>query len=218
MLNRDAGDEYERLLDLADAGSYHAGIDHCFSVLDNGDIDRGFWTLQIGLLYFLNFWERGELFEEAPRFVEQAVWLNPDDAEAHFWFGHVSEVSFKDVMLARREYETCLQLEPGHVLAHLSLAALNLPPEEAKQHIAEVLLVQPSNYRALMIEADICGRLRDDDGEIRALNTLLDRSAYEEPTGGIMNRYINTELNFSLLTSRIEKEARKRLAAFRRPR
>src|SRR5215207_4467381 len=138
-------DPIAKLLELAEDRAYHPAIDHCFSVLDDGgDIDRAFWTLQIGLLYFLNFWETGTLFEEAPRFTEKALWLDPSNADIHFWHGHVVEISFKDVMQAQGQYDDCLEIEPGHVYAHLAMADLNLmSPEVAKPHLEQVLSIQP---------------------------------------------------------------------------
>lgn len=213
--NDSVHDPITRLRSLAESRSYRDGVDLCFSMLDESEADRGFWTLQIALLYFLNFWERGELFEEAPRFAEKAARLSPDDADTRFWFGHISEVAFRDIAVARREYEAALRLRPDHALALLGLAETT-PPADALPLIEAALALQPGNYRALMMLADVHAKLGDEDAAALALSTLLDRAAYEEHGESIMDRYINTELNHSYLDERIATEAQRRLAAMRR--
>jgi tetratricopeptide (TPR) repeat protein len=210
---------YAELLELAEERAYQKGVDLCFSVLDDGaDIDRAFWTLHIGLLYFLNFWENGTLFEEAPRFTEKALWLDASRAEIHFWHGHVVEVSFKDVTQAASQYDDCLEIEPDHVYAHLAMATLNPAPEDAKAHLEQVLAQQPANFRALMLYADVCTRLDLGGAAIAAYEKVLESEPYFEHNRGIMNRYINTEMTFASLRSGVVRDAQKKLDALRRPR
>ena len=209
---------YEKLIELAEERRYQAGVDLCFSVLDDGEVDRAFWTLQTGLLYYLNFWENGTLFEEAPRFTEKAVWLNPASADNHFWHGHIVEVAFKDVMQASDQYANALEIDPGHVYAHLALGSSSLPPQEAKQHLEQVLSVQPRNLRALMLFADVCSRLDQGGAAIAAYEKVIDGEPFYERNRGIMNRYINTEMNFAALRDGVVADARKKLDALRRPR
>ncbi len=208
-------DTLRKLLDLAEAEKYEAAIDYCFSVLDEGDIDRGFWTLQIGLLYFLNYWNTGALFEEAPRFVEKAVWLSPHSPDAHFWFGWVSQIAFGDTLLARREYEECLELVPEHPYSHLALAGIGLPPSETKRHLERVLERQPENYRALMLYSAACADLGDIEAAQAALNRVLDCRPYVETGYGVMNHYINDVFNGSWRQDEIADEARKKLDELR---
>jgi tetratricopeptide (TPR) repeat protein len=212
-------EDYEQLLGLAEDRQYHKGIDLCFSVLDDGgEVDRAFWTLQIGLLYFLNFWENGVLFEEAPRFTEKALWLDASRADMHFWHGHIVEISFKDATQAESQYDDALEIDPGHVYAHLGMATLSLDPETVKQHIEKVLVAQPTNYRALMVMADTCTKLDLGGAAIAAYQKVIDSEPFFEHNRGIMNRYINTEMNFAMLRQGVVKDAQKKLDALRRPR
>ncbi|MGE0057378.1 MAG: tetratricopeptide repeat protein [Dehalococcoidia bacterium] len=210
---------YAELLELAEDRAYQKGVDLCFSVLDDGgEIDRAFWTLHIGLLYFLNFWENGTLFEEAPRFTEKALWLDATRSEIHFWHGHVVEISFKDYTQAQDQYDDCLEIEPDHVYAHLAMATLNLPPETAKSHLEQILAQQPNNYRALMLYADACTKLDLGGAAIAAYEKVIESEPYFEHSRGIMNRYINTEMTFASLRAGVVKDAQKKLDALRRPR
>lgn len=212
-------DPYEYLLELAEDRAYQQGVDLCFSVLDDGgEVDRAFWTLQIGLLYFLNFWENGVLFEEAPRFTEKALWLDASRADIHFWHGHVVEVAFKDYLQAQSQYYDCLEIDPGHVYALLAMATLSAAPEVAKAHLEPVLAQQPANYRALMLYGDVCTRLDLGGAAIAAYQKVIDAEPFFEHHRGIMNRYINTEMNFATLRVGVVKDARKKLDALRRPR
>lgn len=215
MNARTADEDLQRLYDLAADGRYQAAVDHCFSVLDDGDIDRGFWTMQIGLLYFLNYWETGGLFEEAPRFAEQAVWLAPHSPDAHFWYGWISQIAFSDNNLARREYLECLDLVPEHPYAHLALGSMDLPPEETKQHLLQILDLQPSNYRALMLFADAGLRLDEHSLAAATLNHLLDCRPFVENGYGIMNDYINDVFNGAYRQDEIAEEARTKLEELR---
>jgi tetratricopeptide (TPR) repeat protein len=212
-------DPYLYLLELAEDRAYEQGVDLCFSVLDDaGDIDRAFWTLQIGLLYFLNFWENGVLFEEAPRFTEKALWLDASRADLHFWHGHVVEVSFKDYSQAQSQFDDCLEIEPDHLYAHLAMASLAADPQVAKTHLEQVLPRQPANFRALMLYADACTKLDLGGAAMAAYEKVIESEPFFEHNRGIMNRYINTEMNFASLRSGVVKDAQKKLDALRRPR
>lgn len=211
-------DPYEKLLDLAEDRAYRSAVDLCFSILDDGrELDRAFWTLQIGLLHFLNFWENGTLFEEAPRFTEQALFFDPSNADAHFWHGHVVEVSFRDMPQAEGEYANCLAIDPGHVYAHLALGGI-LTPAEARDHLQQVTEKQPGNLRALMLLASCSQQLGETGTAIAAYERVLATEPYVETAQGVMNRYINTELNFATLADGVRQDAHKKLAAIRRPR
>ncbi len=209
---------YKKLLELAEDRRYQAGIDLCFSVLDDGEVDRAFWTLQIGLLYYLNFWENGTLFEEAPRFTEKAVWLDPASADNHNWHGHVVEIAFKDTSQAADQYANALEIDPDHLYAHLAAGTGNVPPLEAKQHLERVLSVQPNNLRALMLLADACSRLDLGGAAIAAYEKAIESEPFFEHNCGIMNRYINTEMNFARLRDGVVADAHKKLDGLRRPR
>ena len=209
---------YEKLIELAEDRAYRAAVDLCFSVLDDGEVDRAFWTLQVGLLHYLNFWENGTLFEEAPRFTEKAVWLDPASADNHYWHGHIVEISFKDTTQAADQYANALEIDPNHVYAHLAVGTSMIAPEEAKAHLEQVLAVQPRNLRALMVYADVCTRLGLGGAAIAAYEKVIESEPFFERDRGIMNRYINTELNFATLRDGVVRDARKRLDGLRRPR
>jgi Tfp pilus assembly protein PilF len=136
----------------------------------------------------------------------------------HFWHGHIVEVSFKDTTQAQSQYDDALEIEPAHVYSHLGMATLSPDPAVMKTHIEKVLVAQPSNFRALMVMADACSRLDLGGAAIAAYQKVIDSEPYFEHNAGVMNRYINTEMNFAMLRQGVVRDAQKKLDALRRPR
>jgi tetratricopeptide (TPR) repeat protein len=202
------------LQDLAEAGAFGAAIDLCEHLLEERRDDRGFWKLQLALLYFLD--EENRLrWDQAPRFAGEAVYADPANPDAHFWYGYIKSMLQNDDEFGRRQFELCFDLHPQHAYAHLGMAVMNLPPEEAKMHLERVLEVQPANYRALLLLAKTCQALGRDREARDALETLLRSRPYVEERCGIMNGYINTVLNQSASAERRITEAQIRLSKLR---
>jgi len=128
------------------------------------------------------------------------------------------EISFKDTTQAADQYANALEIDPNHVYAHLAVGTSMIAPEEAKAHLEQVLAVQPRNLRALMVYADVCTRLGLGGAAIAAYEKVIESEPFFERDRGIMNRYINTELNFATLRDGVVRDARKRLDGLRRPR
>jgi tetratricopeptide (TPR) repeat protein len=202
------------LQDLAEAGDFGAAIELCERLLEDRRDDRGFWKLQIALLYFLD--EENRLrWDQAPRYAGEAVYADPANPDAHFWYGYIKSMLQNDDEFGRRQFELCFDLHPQHAYAHLGMAVMNLPPEETKTHLDRVLEVQPANYRALLLLAKACQSMGREAEAQDALEALLRNRPYVEASCGIMNGYINTVLNQSTSAERRITEAQIRLSKLR---
>jgi hypothetical protein len=69
-----------------------------------------------------------------------------------------------------------------------------------------------------MLYADACTKLDLGGAAMAAYERVIDSEPYFEQDRGIMNRYINTEMNFATMRSGVVRDARKKLDALRRPR
>ncbi|GIW21192.1 MAG: hypothetical protein KatS3mg068_0199 [Candidatus Sericytochromatia bacterium] len=91
-------------------------------------------------------------YEKAKDYFKQALGINPESAEAHFYLGFTYEnIGQNDLALV--EYKKTIQIKYDYVLAHFNLADLYIKlnePLQAIQEYKKVIKFEPDNYSAFI--------------------------------------------------------------------
>lgn len=78
-------------------------------------------------------------------YLQEAVRLEPERAERHFWLGHAWLTLYQGPAEARASFEAVLRLEPGHPFAKAGLARALLAAHGAPQEALPLLEAASAN-------------------------------------------------------------------------
>lgn len=140
------------------------------------------WQMGMGIARYLN-----KDYTGARAAAEKGVALAPQNADGHYLlgnacFGGIMESSALDQMSlsskGKKAYEKALELDPGHVDAHMALFQfyLNAPGiaggsfRKARQHAAEVGKIDGYALRGALLQAQVEAK----DEEWKAMDKALD--------------------------------------------
>ncbi len=138
------------------------------SACDSEDSNKDFLTKGV------EFFESGE-FSKAEIELKNAVQNNPNIADAYYYIALLNEKSRKFKAMRENLLEA-VKLDSKHIKAKLKLAKVQLLFKEFDKSLLEInaiLLLEPNNLDALVIEASIFGQQKQNDKAAEIINIIL---------------------------------------------
>lgn len=197
--------DYAQLTKYVEDEDYLGAVKTCRGAIARGE-NPHFWQTQLGYVSFLNERDTQSFYVDAPAIFESLAKSYPEDENAHFWLGYCLDIAGHDQSGARQEMYEVLRLSSDHPYANLVLAGL-VEQDEAIRLLHRVLLVQPTNFRALRQLVGIFLTLNRKKEAVRLLNIIRTKDPCVENRYGIMNEYINGVFTHAVWGQKAKEEA-----------